>query len=91
MEPVLKDTVSANFVVIPPTPRDLTGFAPGIIMLLTQGLDSSDLGLGSKWTVEEINNGDITFHALGTPSVRNRRTCPRSDVNTHFTPRRLKC
>ena len=91
MDLVLKDTVSANYEVIPPTPRDLTGFAPGIIMSLTQGLDSSDLGLGSKWTIEEIENSDITFHALGTPSVRNRRTCPQSNVNTHFTPRRFRC
>lgn len=86
---MIADQFTHNYVVLPPTEADLTGFKVTGTMRVREIISGSDLGKGSRWTVSKKDkNGVFTYKPVEAPHMVWVWTDKIGKLQTHFIPDR---
>jgi hypothetical protein len=84
---VIADQFVHNYVVLPPTEADLTGFKVGGLMKSKRVISGSDLGTGDKWAITKKDaNGVFTYQPLGAPHMVWVWSGKIGNLKTFFKP-----
>lgn len=79
------DQFTHNYVVLPPTEADLTGFKVTGMMKSRQIISGADLGINDRWTITKKDaSGVFTFIPLGAPHVVWVWTGKLNNLKTDF-------
>lgn len=71
----IQDFATHKYQVLPPRPTG--GFKVGTIMLAKHVLSGSDLGVDSRWVINNIDkNGIVTFTPISSRHVDSTRSRP---------------
>jgi hypothetical protein len=87
----IADQFTHNYVVLPPTEADLTGFKVTGIMKTRGIISGSDLDKGDRWTITKKDaNGVFTYKPLGAPHMVWTWTGQLDNLQTKFCPVRYE-
>lgn len=81
------DQLIHNYVVLPPSEADLTGFKINGTMRTKEVISGSDLGKGSRWTITKKDKNDVfTFRPVEAPHMVWVWTGKLRNLQTNFCP-----
>ena len=83
---MIVEQIPHNYVVLPPTQADLTGFKVGGLMRTNGVISGSDLGINSRWAVVSKKHDVFTYRSVESPQTVWVWTGRIADLQTIFTP-----
>lgn len=83
---MIVEQITHNYVVLPPTQADLTGFKVGGLMRTKEVISGSDLGVNSRWVVVAKKGNIFTYQSVESPQTVWTWTGQIKDLKTIFNP-----